>query len=224
MTNTPNVMSLADRLQSGLDSHNPSTRLQAALTAGTTPDPTFITILMRHVAAESDFFVRDMITWALTRHDHDQVVPHLVAALSSPVAQAQSQALHTLSKLGDPTTWQAITTDHLVADDDEIARTAWRTVAGLVPPEQQLNLASILATQFGRGDHDVQRSLSAAFVTLGDPVSSVIEQAQHSDDARVRIHATATLLLMANPEAAFETLLDQAQRVEEEHSGSPRKE
>lgn len=224
MTKTPPMMTLVDRLRADLHSHNPSTRLQAALTAGTTPDPTFIAILMRHVASESDFFVRDMITWALTRHDHNHVIPHLIAALKSPVAQAQSQALHTLSKLGEPTTWQAITTDHLVADDDEVARTAWRTATGLVPHGQQLNLARVIATQFGRGDHDLQRSLSAAFVTLGDPVSSVIERAQHSDDAQVRIHATATLLLMANPEAAFETLLAQAQHEEAESSESKRKE
>ena len=46
---------------------NPSTRLQAALAIGTHPDPGLVDVLIARSAIEPDFFVRDMLTWALTR-------------------------------------------------------------------------------------------------------------------------------------------------------------
>lgn len=113
---------------------DPSPRLRAALAAGTDPDPQRVPELIRRCAEEPDFFVRDMLTWALTRHPDEATVPLLLEELGSPIPQARAQALHTLSKIGDARAWPAITDAMLHDADDEAARTAWRTAAGLVPP------------------------------------------------------------------------------------------
>src|SRR5262245_61859914 len=109
-------------LDTRLAAGNSSARLQAALAAGTRADPGLADALVARCAVEPDFFVRDMLTWALTRLPAASTVPKLVAELRSGRAQARSQALHTLSKIGDRTAWPAITRALLHDPDDEVAR------------------------------------------------------------------------------------------------------
>lgn len=191
-------------LTTALEHLDASFRLAAALGAGTAPDPGQIALLVKRCGVEPDFFVRDMLTWALTRHAQDLTLPLLLDELHSPSAQARSQALHTLSKIGDPTTWSAITTGHLHDPDPEVARTAWRTAAGLVPTGQRAALAHELVRELGRGDKDLKRSLSRALLMLGDDAMAPLDAAaaRHTDPA-VRVHACASLRLIADPESAF---------------------
>ncbi|AOZ03816.1 hypothetical protein BKK81_19805 [Cupriavidus sp. USMAHM13] len=191
-------------LATALEHADASRRLAAALGAGTAPDPGQITLLVERCGVEPDFFVRDMLTWALTRHARDLTLPLLRDALRSPVAQARSQALHTLSKIGDPTAWPSITTGHLHDPDPEVARTAWRTAAGLVPSGQRAALAHELVLELGRGDKDLKRSLSRALLRLGDDAVAPLDAAaaRHRDPA-ARVHACASLRLIADPEGAF---------------------
>ncbi|MEV1292654.1 HEAT repeat domain-containing protein [Pseudonocardia sp. NPDC049635] len=190
-----------------------SERLQAALTAGTHPDPRQVEVLVQRCAVEPDFYVRDMLTWALTRHDRSATVPLLLRELDSEIPQARSQALHTLSKIGDERAWQAITPTLLRDTDDEVARTAWRAAAGLVPEGGEPHLAETLATQFARGDREVRRSLSRAFAMLGAAAAPVVERATTAPDPEVRAHAIATEQIMQNPETGFEAALAEARRV-----------
>src|SRR5690554_3956829 len=97
-------MSEAD-LKAALQHPNPSTRLHAALKAGTRPHSRYPEIIVQRCAIEPDFPVREMLTWALTRHPNDTVFDLVIAELSSPVAQARAQALHTLTKLHDARAW-----------------------------------------------------------------------------------------------------------------------
>jgi hypothetical protein len=191
-------------LTKALEHPDASLRLTAALGAGMAPHPGKIAPLVQRCRIEPDFFVRDMLTWALTRHAQDLTVPLLLDELHSPLAQARSQALHTLSKIGDPATWPAITSGHLHDPDPEVARTAWRTAAGLVPTEQRAALAHELIHELGRGDKHLQRSLSRALLMLGDDAVAQLEAAaaRHTDPA-ARIHACASLRLIADPEGAF---------------------
>ena len=70
-------------LQELLNSPNQSVRLKAALAAGTYPNPDQIDILIVQCASESDFFVRDTLSWALMRHDQTSVVAQLKIELKS---------------------------------------------------------------------------------------------------------------------------------------------
>ena len=201
------------RLLDALGAGNSSTRLQAALAVGTRSDPGLVDALVARCAIEPDFFVRDMLTWALTRLPSEITVPRLRAELRSERAQARSQALHTLSKIGDGNAWPAITRSLLHDADDEVARSAWRAAVILVPAGEQKGLAAELAAQLGRGDRNVQLSLSRALVALGDVIEPALQTGLASDDPTVRAHARATELLLRDPEAGFDPAEDDAKRI-----------
>ncbi|MET7426232.1 HEAT repeat domain-containing protein [Dactylosporangium sp. NPDC005555] len=220
-----------------------SVRLQAALAVGTHPDPGLIEALVERCAVEPDFYVRDMLTWALTRHPAATTVPRLVAELGSAVPQARSQALHTLSKIGDKRAWPAITRALLTDPADEVARSAWRAAVVLLPSGETASgatasgatasgeiasgetasgarvggeaagLAAVLVTQLGRGGRETQLSLSRALTALGEVVRPALSVATASPDPRVRRHAAATEKLLRDPDAGFEFAIEEAKRI-----------
>lgn len=201
------------RLRDALGAADASARLQAALTAGIHTDEAYLSTLIDRCAVEPDFYVRDMLTWAITRHDRTRAVDLLLPELRSTNPQARSQALHSLSKIQDPRAWPAITTDLLRDADAEVAKTAWRTAAGLAPESERGALARELGRNFGRGDGELQRSLSRAIAMLGPAADPVVEEASESRDPGVRAHALATAHVMANPDDSFETAVEEARRV-----------
>ncbi|WP_275293031.1 HEAT repeat domain-containing protein [Amycolatopsis sp. La24] len=212
--NSTQMNSQLTRLIEALGAGDSSTRLQAALTIGTRPDgPGLVETLVARCAIEPDFYVRDMLTWALTRFPAGDTVPRLLAELRSPVAQARSQSLHTLSKIGDRNVWPAITRSLLCDADDEVARSAWRAAVVLVPDGDKPGLAAELATQLGRGDRTLQLSLSRALVALGPTIEPVLEAAVTSTDPDVRAHAVATERLLRDPDAGFDQAVDEAKRI-----------
>ncbi|MEU9124413.1 HEAT repeat domain-containing protein [Streptomyces sp. NPDC048506] len=197
----------------GLENSSSSVRLKAALAVGTTPDPRFIDKLVERCAIEPEFYVREMLTWALTRHSASMTVPELIDELRSELAQARSQALHTLSKIGDRQAWPAITRALLTDADDEVARSAWRAAVVLVPEGKEHELAVVLATQLGRGERETQLSLSRALIALGETITPPLRAAMTDLDPRVRAHAIATERLMRDPDAGFEFAIEEAKRI-----------
>ncbi|MET8146116.1 HEAT repeat domain-containing protein [Sphaerisporangium sp. NPDC005288] len=197
----------------GLENGDPSVRLRAALAVGTSPDPRFVDALVERCAVEPEFYVRDMLTWALTRHAAAMTVPRLIDELRSERAQARSQALHTLSKIGDRRAWPAITRALLTDADDEVARSAWRAAVVLVPEGERSELAGVLATQLGRGERATQLSLSRALVALDSVITPALRAAMTHPDPRVRQHAIATERLSRDPDAGFEFAIEEAKRV-----------
>jgi HEAT repeat protein len=197
----------------GLENSSSSVRLRAALAVGTTPDPALIDKLVERCAIEPEFYVREMLTWALTRHPSSMTVPKLVAELRSPRAQARSQALHTLSKIGDRQAWPAITRTLLTDADDEVARSAWRAAVVLVPEGEEPELAAVLSTQLGRGGRGTQLSLSRALIALGEVIMPSLRAAMTDLDPGVRAHAIATERLWRDPDAGFEIAIEEAKRV-----------
>ncbi|MFZ7086761.1 HEAT repeat domain-containing protein [Curtobacterium sp. RRHDQ10] len=200
----------ATELRDAFEAPNSSTRFRTALAAGTTPRTEYIDVLVRRCAVEPDFFVRDMLTWALTRHDAETTVDRLLRELRSAVPQARSQALHTLTKIGDRTVWRSITPALLRDEDDEVARAAWRAAAGLVPVGQESALAELLVSQLGRGGPDIQVSLGRAFAVLGQPARGVVDRAARSSGDVVRAHALAIARLMDDPASGFEAAVAEA--------------
>ncbi|GAA2953569.1 MULTISPECIES: HEAT repeat domain-containing protein [Microbacterium] len=209
-TQSPSI----DHLDLLLRNTSAPTRMQAALTAGTHPDPGFVELLIGRCAIEPDFSVRDTLTWAITRHDRAQTVPRLLVEARSANPQARSQALHTLSKVGAADGWQAITPEVLGDPDDEVARSAWRAAAVLVPAGLEPELADALTGQLGRGDMEVQRSLSRAIVALGDAGSAAVDRILAGKPSEAaRMHALATQRLLADPDEGFEAAVFAAKRV-----------
>ncbi|MFF1822946.1 HEAT repeat domain-containing protein [Kribbella sp. NPDC058245] len=205
-------MSAVETLAARLGAGDSSARLRSAMTVG--DQPGLVEALLARCAVEPDFFVRDMLTWALIRQPAEVTVPMVLAELQSDRAQARSQALHTLSKIGSPATWAAITPELLRDPNDEVARTAWRAAVVLAPEEKREWLAGELVTQLGRGDRMVQVSLSRALVALGELIEPVLRPALASADERVQAHARATNLLLRDPDAAFAADVEAAKRID----------
>lgn len=197
----------------GLEDSRSSVRLRAAMELGTTPDPRSVDKLIERCAIEPEFYVRDMLTWALTRHSASMTIPKLLYEVRSERAQARSQALHTLSKIGDRQAWPAITRALLSDADDEVARSAWRAAVVLVPEGEEPELAAVLSTQLGRGERETQLSLSRALVALGEVIVPTLSIAMTDLDPRVRAHAIATERLLRDPDTRFEFAIEEAKRV-----------
>ncbi|MDV9191976.1 HEAT repeat domain-containing protein [Streptomyces sp. SR27] len=197
----------------GLADESASVRLRAALAVGTSPDPAFVGKLVERCAVEPDFSVREMLTWALTRHPAAATVPVLVDEVRSERAQARGQALHTLSKIGDRSAWPVITPELLSDADDEVARCAWRAAVVLVPDGEEYALALVLASQLGRGPRATRLSLSRALIALGEAMPPVLAAAADAPDPGVRAHALATDRLWHDPDAGFESAVEEAKRI-----------
>ena len=120
-------------LNLALNSTDQSVRLKVALMAGTYPSAEFIETLVLRCEIEPDFFVRDMLTWALIGNDIPLVIERLTPELLSDIPQARSQALHTLTKIGEPSTYPLVSGNLLFDADDKVAMTAWRAAALLAP-------------------------------------------------------------------------------------------
>jgi HEAT repeat protein len=201
------------RVIAALAADDSSTRLAAVLALGSEPEPEMVGLLVERCAIEPDFYVRDMLTWALTRLPAEITVPRLLAELRSERAQARSQALHTLSKIKDHAAWPAITRSLLGDADDEVARSAWRAAVALVPEAGKKDLALELAALLGRGDRQVQLSLSRALVALGEEaVEPALKKALASDNPIVLAHASATERLLRDPDGAFHLDVEEAKR------------
>jgi HEAT repeat protein len=181
-------------LKALLESPDKSVRLQAALAAGTYPEDQFIEVLIAQCSHEPDFFVRDTLSWALMRQDIPQVIERLKVELHAENSQAKSQALHTLSKIGDSQYYSLITNEHHFDSQDKVAVTAWRAASVLVPDGEQAALAKILVSQLGRGDSDLQFDLTRFLCALGDSIVAPLKQASESENEEVRLHAAFTLM------------------------------
>ena len=181
-------------LKAHLQSPDQSVRLKAALAAGTFPKPEYIDVLVEQCASEPDFFVRDTLTWALMRNEATKVVERLKPELISENPQAKSQALHTLTKIGEKRYYSLITHEHLFDSNDKVAVTAWRAASVLVPEDEKTTLTSILITQLGRGDSDVQFDLTRFLCALGDCIVEPLTEAVKSPKEEVSLHAQFTLM------------------------------
>lgn len=181
-------------LQALLASPDQSVRLKAALAAGTYPEFEYIDILVSQCAHEPDFFVRDTLSWALMRNDIPAVVERLKIELNSKNPLARSQAIHTLSKIGNKDNFPLITDEHLFDIDDAVATTAWRAASVLVPESEKPLLVAKLITQLGRGDSDIQFALTRFLCAIGEEIVIPLKQAAQSLDETIRTQADFTLM------------------------------
>ena len=191
-------------LESMLASPDQSVRFKAALAAGTYPEPRFIEILVSQCAHEPDFFVRDTLSWALMRNDIPAVVERLKIELASTNPQGKSQAIHTLSKIGDKKNYVMITDEMLFDSNDLVASTAWRAASVLVPEDEKKALVAKLITQLGRGDSDLQFGLTRFLCAIGDQIVGPLTIAANSEDDAVSNQAKFTLMRYNEMQLDFE--------------------
>ncbi|WP_425308187.1 HEAT repeat domain-containing protein [Ammonicoccus fulvus] len=210
-----------DRVRALLDDNDPSIRLRTVMAMGARPHPDWLEPLIARCGIEPDFGVRDTLSWALLHLPKELTLPRLQRELGSFNPQARSQALHTLSKIGDPRAWEWITTEMVRDRDDEVALTAWRAAAALAPEDARASLAEEFTRQLGRGDSRLQQGLTRAFRVLDEASLPALDRAANEDPATAAaIHARATAMLIRDPEltvaVAFERAAKPAQADPEE--------
>lgn len=210
----------ATQLRSLLADDSVDVRLKAAMAAGTSPQAGFVDELIDRCGVEPNFFVRDALTWALLMHPRELTIPRLAAELNREVDQARSQALHTLSKIGDSSTQSLITAGMLHDPDDQVARTAWRAAVAVTAPSGRPALAVELIKELGRGDLYLQRSLSRSLAALGESVVPLLQVAEQSRDEEAATHANATLRLIDDPDLDFELAVIVAKSVVAQSEGT----
>jgi hypothetical protein len=128
------------------------------------------------------------------RNDIPTVVERLKIELTSTNSQAKSQAIHTLSKIGDKENYLLITDEMLFDADDTVASTAWRAASVLVPEAEKTALVAKLITQWGRGDSDLQFGLTRFLCAIGDQIVEPLTAATRSEDNAISNQAKFTLL------------------------------
>ena len=174
-----------------------SKRLAAALAAGSQPNQDFVEVLIVQASVEPDFFVRDMLTWALLRQDLDKVFVRVQDELRSSIPQARSQALHTLTKTGKSEAWKLVSDDLLFDKDSSVRRAAWRVASMFTPGTEREILAKKLIPLLGLGDEDEWMSLSRALALIGEDSEPLLRGMDDSPDARIATHARFTLDLIS---------------------------
>lgn len=185
-------------LAKALSSPFSSKRLAAALGAGSQPNQGFVEMLIVQISVEPDFFVRDMLTWALLRHDLDKVFLLLQDELRSSMPQARSQALHTLTKIGKSEAWKLVSDDLLNDRESSVRRAAWRVASMFTPATESEILAKKLIPFLGLGDEDERTSLSRALALIGEDSEPLLRVMSESIDEGVAIHARFALDLIAS--------------------------
>lgn len=161
-------------------------RQRAAVDLGTVAAPAAATELVARLWTEPDFFVRDTLTWAVTRVA-DAATPLLQDALTGAAA-TRTQALHVLSKIKDPATAAAVVP--LAADDDPAVAAKARWVLARIGDPRTV---PALAAHLGTGDATVRNALTRDLASFGRAAVPCLVAALAGDDVPVRRHAAEVL-------------------------------
>jgi HEAT repeat protein len=139
-----------------------NTRIKAAMEIGTAADASAVNALADHLSRESDFFVREMLVWALVRIGAPSVDP-MITMLTHNDAATRTQAAHALSKLGDVRAVPAL----MRALDDASVSVVQKAAYALGALGAVGAIPSLIALLV-RGESELRNTLHDALVALGD--------------------------------------------------------
>ncbi|MBG6192188.1 HEAT repeat protein [Arthrobacter sp. CAN_A212] len=179
-------------------------RQAAALNLGTKADTAAAQALVRRLGAEQDFFVRDTLSWAITRIA-DAATPLLLDALSGTDTATRVQALHVLSKIADPATTSHISLLTADADTGVASKARW-ALTRIADPSAIPNLAAHLGT----GDSHKRNDLTRDLASFGAAAVPDLITALANGPATVRGHAAEVLCFMGHEAEGATDALAQA--------------
>lgn len=175
----------------GLKHPHEDVRQRAALALGPHVTAEHAPRLAAHLWEEPDFFVRESLTWLLTRVP-EAALPLALAALADERPLVRHDAVHLVGKIGDATALPAVLP--LTADaDDDVAAKARFVLTRLGDPAAIPALTAYL----GRGGDDRRTELTRDLATFGSHAVPALQVALRDDDESVRTHARWVLDVIA---------------------------
>ncbi|WP_328334777.1 MULTISPECIES: HEAT repeat domain-containing protein [unclassified Streptomyces] len=146
---------------------------------------------------EPDFFVRETMTWAVTRLE-EATRPAVLAAITvDQSSEVRVQALHVVSKFANPETADAVL-PHIKDPDELVARKARWALGRIREPRAVPHLIALL------GDHgreEERNALTDDVAAFGSAAVPALVRALGSDDQVVRRHAADILCYIGHPDA-----------------------
>ena len=171
-------------------------RQHAAVALGQRADPHLAPRIAELLWQEPDFFVRETLTWVLTRTP-EAAADAASSALSVGDVNTRLQALHLLSKLADPNTVPVVArfiddAAPLVADE---ARWA---LARIADP----SVIPLLVDRLGDTDQTARDAMTTALSQFGAPaVPTICTALTTANDPSARAHAADVLCFIGAPGA-----------------------
>ncbi|GAA4622613.1 hypothetical protein GCM10023113_04260 [Cellulomonas oligotrophica] len=164
-------------------------RQAAALRVGELAHPGAAPELVARLWSEQDPFVRETLTWAITRVR--SATPLLLEALASTDPGTRERALHVLSKVADPATLDAILPLTSDADPHVAAKARW-ALTRLGDPRGVPAVVAHLAA----GDDTVRNGVTRDLASFGAVAVPALVAVLASGATDNRRHAAEVLCLM----------------------------
>ncbi|MFI1369000.1 HEAT repeat domain-containing protein [Streptomyces griseochromogenes] len=173
-----------------------SVRNTAALAIGSQFETELADVLVEALWAELDFFVRETMTWSVTRLEEATRPAVLAAAAPDRSSEVRVQALHVLSKFANPETVDAVL-PYITDADEEVARKARWALGRIQEPRAVPHLVALL----GAHDLEVRNALTSDVAAFGAAAVPALVEALGSGDDVVRRHAADILCYIGHPDA-----------------------
>jgi len=186
----------ANQLLEKLSDPERSVRNTAALAIGSQFEIGCANALVDALWAEPDFFVRETMTWAVTRLEEATRPAVLAASGPDRSSEVRVQALHVLSKFANPETVDAVL-PYITDPDEGVARKARWALARIREHRAVPHLVALL------GDHGLEErnALTDDVAAFGSAAVPALVEALGSDDQVVRRHAADILCYIGHPDA-----------------------
>ncbi|QAY62993.1 HEAT repeat domain-containing protein [Xylanimonas allomyrinae] len=165
-------------------------RQAAALNVGEIADPAAAPGLVARLWSEPDPFVRETLSWAITRVAA-AATPLLLEALTSARAATLDRALHVLSKIADPATVDAMIPLADDADPHVAAKARW-ALARIGDPRA----IPAFVAHLGVGDDTTRNGVTRDLASFAARAVPALVDALTSDKTHVRSHAAEALCFM----------------------------
>ncbi len=170
-------------------------RIQAALDIGKLNEAGAAAVLVEALAAEPDFFVRETLTWSIVRQG-EVATPLLVDRLRDENPSIRHDAVHALSKIGDPRALDALMM--MLGDESSaVVSKAAFALGQIGDPKAIPALVGLL----GRDDRALESALNAVLERFGAAAVPPLLQALADAAWRTREHAADALRGIGDPAA-----------------------
>ena len=171
-------------------------RVQAALDVGALNAPGAAGVLVEALAADPDFFVRETITWSIVRLGA-AATPLLLDRLKDDSPSVRHDAVHALSKIGDPRALEAL----VAILGDESSKVVCKAAFALGQIGDTSAIPALVGL-LGRDDRELESALNAVLERFGAGAVQPLVEALADANWRTREQAADALRGIGDPGAA----------------------